>query len=158
METCLACRRAHSQLPFLQGLLVVAAVLFFHVPRSKARSCVQALLAVAGQSLHLFSATTGHSQWSVTQQKYRSSTFGADAVFWKDDAKSESFDVVSLSEGTTVRRIDGRTGDVKWTWTAESSLLSSVPRSLPKKYKLTVCNVQAGNSAFRDRSIHTLRP
>jgi outer membrane protein assembly factor BamB len=88
---------------------------------------VLAITGHSGSKLHLFSATTGHVKWSAAQHTPdQPPAGGADAVFLRSDMTPDKFDVVSLANGKTLRRIDGRTGEVKWTWVAESSILPSV--------------------------------
>jgi hypothetical protein len=130
LETCIFCPRADSQVLPVQGLSVTS-VSFCSVVRHllTVLRYDQDTLAITGHSgskLHLFSATTGHIQWSTVQHRPGQHAGGADGVFWRSDVDSDIFDIVSLSDGKTVRRIDGKSGEVKWTWAADGLLLPSV--------------------------------
>lgn len=87
------------------------------------------LLALSGpgaSDISLFSASTGHAVWTLQQHKPKqgllpepgSLAAGAAFYHYTTDA-GPAFDIISLSNGQTARRIDGVSGDVKWIWSLE---------------------------------------
>lgn len=84
---------------------------------------ILALSGPGGSHLDLFSATSGHLIWSLTQHSLQDGllpepgSLATDAVFYHPYTETAALDVISLANGKEIRRIDGRTGQTIWRWT-----------------------------------------
>ena len=84
---------------------------------------ILALTGPGASQAHLFSAETGHAIWTVDHHAPESGllpepgSIAADAVFAGGE---DGADVFTLANGRTIRRIDGKSGSVLWTYEFEA--------------------------------------
>lgn len=86
--------------------------------RTTAHVDILVLSGPAASSVDLFSASTGHSIWSLQQHDPKAGllpevgSVAADAIFFEDD-------IITMANGKDVRRISRETGAVLWQWSLE---------------------------------------
>jgi hypothetical protein len=87
-----------------------------------------ALTGPAASNLHLFSASSGHALWSLNQHENavgllpEPGSIAADAAFYQySEQDGTVFDIISLSNGKDLRRVNGKTGEVVWQYTLDKT-------------------------------------
>lgn len=84
---------------------------------------ILAITGPGGAQAHLFSATSGHSKWSLELHPPAEgllpepASLAADAVFYQvSDDPAAGVDILCLTNGNTLRRINGMSGKTTWSW------------------------------------------
>lgn len=92
------------------------------------QSAILAITGPGGAQAHLFSATSGHSKWSIDLHSPTEgllpepASIATDAVFYQvSDDPAAGIDILCLSNGHELRRINGMNGQTAWSWKLNSA-------------------------------------